>query len=141
MKMKDALYVQGLKNNILSISALDKKGFKVTFVDGKDLMSTKGNTIDDAVEIGVEEGGLYKLKGHTDSTLATNTINPCELWHKRLAHVYYKSLPIVSKLVTGLLEIQIEHGRVCKACAQGKSTNNPYPKSDSKAKGILDIIH
>ena len=33
-------------------------------------MWTKGKTIDDAVEIGVEEGGLYKLKGHTDSAMA-----------------------------------------------------------------------
>ena len=43
--------------------------------------------------------------------------------------------------MTGLLEIQIEHEGVCKICAQGKNTKNPYPKSDNKAKGILDIIH
>ena len=55
--MKDVLYVPGLKKNLLSISALDKKGFKVSFVDGKFLMWTTGKTIDDAVEIGVE-GGL-----------------------------------------------------------------------------------
>ena len=89
MKMKDVLYVPRLKKNLLSISALDKKGFRVSFVDGKVLMWTKGKSIDDVVEIGVEEGGLYKLKGHTDSTLATSTIKPCELWHKRLAHVHY----------------------------------------------------
>ena len=89
MKMKYVLYVPGLKKNLLSISALDNKGFKVAFVDGKVLMWTKGKTIDDAVDIGVEEGGLYNLKGHTDSTLSTSTINPCELWHKRLAHVHY----------------------------------------------------
>ena len=65
-------------------------------------MWTRGKTIDDAMDIGVEEGGLYKLKGHTDSTLATSTINPCELWHKRITDVHYKSLPIVSKVVTGL---------------------------------------
>ena len=35
MKMKEVLYVPGLKNNILSISALDKKGFIVSFVDGE----------------------------------------------------------------------------------------------------------
>ena len=102
MKNTEVLYVPGLKNNLLCISTLDKKGFRVAFVDGKVLMWTKGKTIDDAVEIGVEEGGLYKLKGHTDSALTTSTINPSELWHKRLAHVHYKSLPIVSKVVTSL---------------------------------------
>ena len=79
-------------------------------------MLTKGKTIDDAVEIEVEEGGLYKLKGHVDvdSTLITSTISPCELWHVVLAHIHFKSLLIVSKVVTGLPEIQIEHEGVCK---------------------------
>ena len=36
-------------------------------------------TIDDAVEIGIEEAGIYKLKGHADSDLTTSIINPCEL--------------------------------------------------------------
>ena len=78
-------------------------------------MWTKGKTIDDAVVIGVEEGGLYRLKGHVDSTLMTNTISPCELWYKRLAHIHYKALPIVSKVVIGLPDIQIDHEGVCKA--------------------------
>ena len=55
-KMKDFLYVLGLKKDLLSISALYRKGFRVSFVYGKVLMWTKGKTIDDTVEIGVEEG-------------------------------------------------------------------------------------
>ena len=55
MNIKYLLYVPGLTKNILTISALDKKGFRVAFVDGKFLMWTKGKTIDDAIEIGVEE--------------------------------------------------------------------------------------
>ena len=117
MKMKDVMYVPGLKKNLLFISALDKKSFGVAFVDGKVLMWTKGKTINEAVEIGFEEGGLYKLKGHTDSALATSTINPCELWDRWVAHVHYKYLPIVSKVVSGLPEVQIEHEGVCKGCA------------------------
>ena len=38
MKMKDVLFVPGLKKNILSISSLDAKGMRVAFVDGKVLM-------------------------------------------------------------------------------------------------------
>ena len=57
MKMKEVLYVPGLKKNLLSISALDKKGFRVSFVDGEFFMWPKGKTIDDAVVIGIEEGG------------------------------------------------------------------------------------
>ena len=66
------------------------------------------------------------MKGHTDLALVTSTINPCALWHGRLAHIHYKALPIVSKVVTSLPEIQIEHEGVCKGCAQGKNNKNPY---------------
>ena len=53
--------------------------------------SCEVKTIDDAVVIGVEEGGLYILKGHVDSTLMTSIISPCELWHIILAHIHYKA--------------------------------------------------
>ena len=36
LKMKDVLYVPSLKKNLLSISGLKKKGFRVTFVDGQE---------------------------------------------------------------------------------------------------------
>ena len=66
LKMKDVLYVPNLKKNLLSISALDKKGFRVAFIDGQVLMWPKGKNIEDAIIIGEEEGGLYKLKGHSE---------------------------------------------------------------------------
>jgi hypothetical protein len=61
--MKEVLYVPRLKKNLLSISALDEKGYIVAFVDGQVLMWPRGNNFDDVVVIGVQEGGLYKLKG------------------------------------------------------------------------------
>ena len=63
MKMKDVLFVPGLKKNLLSIYALDAKGIRVAFIDGQVLMWPNGKTIDDVVVIGEKEGGLYKLKG------------------------------------------------------------------------------
>jgi hypothetical protein len=83
MKMKDVLYVPGLIKNLLSISTLDKKGFKVAFIDGEVIMWPKGKTIEDAIVIGTEEGGLYELKGHSDVALTHSTKIPCELWHRR----------------------------------------------------------
>ena len=56
INMNEVLFVLGLKKNLLSISSLDKKGFRVAFVNGEVLMWTKGKPIDDAVVIGVEEG-------------------------------------------------------------------------------------
>ena len=105
MKMKEVLYVLGLKNNLLSISAIDKKGFRVSFVDGEVLMWPKGKTIDDAVVIGIEEGGIYKLKWNKDSSFTACTMIPCELWHRIISLVNYNTLPIVSKVVTCLPKI------------------------------------
>ena len=66
----------------------------------------RGKTLDDAVMIGVEEGGLYKLKGHSDSAMVHDIVNPSELWHRIFAYLKYKALLVVSKMVTGLPEIQ-----------------------------------
>jgi hypothetical protein len=42
-------------------------------------MWSKGKTIEYAVVIGTEEGGLYKLKGHSDVALTHSTEIPCEI--------------------------------------------------------------
>ena len=68
-------------------------------------MWPKGKTIDDAVVIGEQEGRLYKLKGHPEQALFNDTVEPSELWNRRLAHVHYRALPIASKVVEGLPKI------------------------------------
>ena len=126
--MKDVLYVPGLKKNLLSISALEKKGFRVAFIDGEVLMWAKGETLNEAIIIGKEENGLYKLKGHSEAAMTHAIENPCELWHRRLAHINYKALPYICKVVTGLPELKVDHEGVCNGCAQGKNIKNPFPK-------------
>jgi hypothetical protein len=124
MKMKDVLYIPGLTKNLLSISALEKKGFKVAFIDGEVLVW--GKTMEEAIVIGKEEGGLYKLKGHSEVAMTQSIENPCELWHRRSAHINYKALPYVSKAITGLPELKVDHEGVCNGCAQGKNIKNPF---------------
>jgi hypothetical protein len=72
ISIKDVLFVQGLKKNLLSISALEDKGFRVAFVDGQVLLWPKSSSIDSTTVIGVREGGLYKLKGHPEQALVHN---------------------------------------------------------------------
>jgi hypothetical protein len=67
--------------------------------------------------------------------------NPCELWHRRLAHINYKVLPYICKAVTGLPELKGDHKGVCNGCAQGKNIKNLFPKKDNKAEGVLELIH
>ena len=79
--MKDVLYVPVLKKNLLSISALDEKGMRVAFVNVQVIMWPKLKTIDDAIVIGEQDEGLYKLKGQLEQALVHESIEPSELWH------------------------------------------------------------
>ena len=63
-----------------------------------------------------------------------DTVEPNELWHRRLAHVHYRALPLARKVVEGLPEIQTKHDGICKGCAKGKNTKKTFPSSESKEK-------
>jgi hypothetical protein len=43
--------------------------------------------------------------------------------------------------VAGLPEIQIEYDGICRGCSFGKNTKGSFSSSDSRPKGILDLIH
>ena len=55
--------------------------------------------------------------------------------------MHYRALPLASKAIEGLPEIQEKHDGVCKGCAKGKKTKKTFPSGESKEKGILEIIH
>ena len=54
------------------------------------------------------------MKGHPEQALVHDTVEPNELWHRRLAHVYYIALPLARNLVEVLQEIKAKHEGVCK---------------------------
>ena len=81
------------------------------------------------------------MKGQPKHALVHDSVEPNELWHRKLAHVHYRALPLASKVVEGLSEMQTRHEGVCKGCAKWKNTKNTFPSGEIKAKGILEIIH
>ena len=91
--------------------------------------------------IGEQEGGLYRLKGQPEQALVHESIEPNKLWHRGIPHVHYRELPLAIKFVEGLPKIQAKHEGVCKGCVKGKNKKKTFPSSESKAKGILEIIH
>jgi len=82
------LFVPSLKKNLLSISTLEDKGFRVTFMDGKAFLWPKDGDMSLVDVIGVQEGGLYKLFGRPIQALY-------ELWHRSFGRLHYKALPNV----------------------------------------------
>ena len=75
-------------------------------------MWSKGKTLEDVVVVG--EGGLYKLKGHPETTLVHETTSSSELWHRFIADINYKALPYVRKVVFGLPDLKMDHEGTCK---------------------------
>jgi hypothetical protein len=96
--------------------------------------------MDYAQLIGVQENSLYRLTIRPVQALLHDTISLSELWHRRLSHLHYRSLPSPRKMVTGLPKIHIEHDGVCRGCSLGKNVKGSFLKSDTRSKGILDLI-
>ena len=59
-------------------------------------------------------------------------------WHTYLHHGAFN---VLKEIVTGLPELSVKHQGVCKGCALGKYAKTAFPSSDSRSKGILDLIH
>jgi hypothetical protein len=56
-----------------------------------------------------------------------DSISLSELWHRRLAHLHYRALPALGKMVTGLPALCVEHDGICRGCALGKNAKGSFP--------------
>ena len=93
------LYVEGLKHNLLSISQLCDKEFRVCF-DAIACHVIDSNT-NQVIYIGKRHENVYdihidEIKFHNESCLIVNDVNDSWLWHRRLGHY---SMNTLSKLV------------------------------------------
>jgi transposase InsO family protein len=141
LQLSEALYVPGMKRNLVSIFSLEGKGYKVTFSEGKILAWHKDSHMNYARVIGVRENNLYRFTIRPVQDLLHDTIVLSELWHKRLSHIHYRALPSLGKMVTSLPKIQVQHNGVCRGYSLGKNVKGSFLSSDNRSKGILDLIH
>ena len=109
---------------------MEDKGFKVAFIDGKVCIWQRNPT--DAFTLGFSVEGLYQIEGSTLGALTCDASLQSELWHRRFAHLHYKALPGVRKMVTGMPDFNMNHEGVCQGCATRKFTRRPFPSSESQ---------
>src|SRR3954470_2341235 len=142
----DVLLVEGLKHNLLSISQLCDKDFKVLFTNsGCTIEHTKKRYI---MFKGLRVNNIYMLnldevsKSNAKCLIALG--EDSWLWHRRLAHINFDLLnKVVTKdLVIGLLKIKFSKDHLCDACQKGKQT-----KVSFKSKNVvltsrpLELLH
>eukprot|EP00253_Pinus_taeda_P001425 PITA_01425 len=137
--LQDVLYVPDLKKNLVSISTMEDKGYKVAFSDGKVRVWKKN--FKDAFSLGFRVDSLYQVGGSPLGVMSCDTSLQSELWHRRFAHLHYKALPDVRKMVTGMTKFRLEQEGVCLGCAEGKLKRGPFPSCQSKTSDILQLVH
>jgi len=138
IKLTDVLYVPKLNANLLSVSRIIQKGHSITF-------DNRGCRIRDAkrkvVATAKLTNGMYKLNQLSAEAKLASTINTSNQWHKRLGHLHSKAMKALERgLATGIKLIG-EVDSPCVTCLEGKQTRLPFPRSNTKTKGILELIH
>ena len=69
--LQDVLYIPDLKKNLVSISAMEDKGYKVTFSDGK--IRIWKNNVKDAFTLGFRVDSLYPVNGSLLGVMSYDT--------------------------------------------------------------------
>ena len=110
LKMNDVLHVPRMTNNLVVVSALQDEGYDVTFLTGRVYIQKHKSS--ERIEIGICDGGLYILTTELLKALLHDTISLIELWHMRLAHLHYRSLPTLRKVSIGFPEFRDQHNGV-----------------------------
>jgi hypothetical protein len=100
--LRNVLHVPSLENNHVSISCVEDKGNRISFVDGKVLSWHKDSSIENSRVIGSCEGNLYRLLEQNEESLVHDEVNPNELWHRRYTHINYQELPFLRKMAEGI---------------------------------------
>ena len=137
--LQDVLYVPDLKKNLVSISSMEDKGYKVAFSNGK--VRAWKNNIKNAFTLGFRVDSLYQVKGSPLGFMYCDTSLQFQLWPRRFARLHYKALPDVRKMVTGMPEFRLEQEGVCPRCAEGKLKRGPFPSSQRNTSDILQLVH
>ena len=61
LKVSDVLYVPGMRKNLISISALEDRGYEILFRGGQELIYPRGAPTDSTRVIGVRHAKVYKF--------------------------------------------------------------------------------
>ncbi|PPR84446.1 hypothetical protein GOBAR_AA36262 [Gossypium barbadense] len=140
--LTDVRHIPEMKKNLISLSTLDKKGFRYS-AEGGVLKVFSGAL---TVIRGNLERGLYFLDGSSVTGVAGVSSSDdldsdtTKLWHMRLGHMSERGLSVLSK--RGLLSGQCT-GKLnfCEHCVFGKQTRVKFSTGIHKTKGTVDYFH
>ena len=139
------MLVDGLKDNILSISQLCDKDFKVIFESFHCIIKDSQN--DKIIFMGHRNENVYTidiLKYEVHNRYFSSMHDESWLWHRRLGHVNMNLITQLNKneLVRGLPKISFEKDKVCEACQMGKQIKTSFKnKNFISTSRPLELLH
>nr|KYP31345.1 Retrovirus-related Pol polyprotein from transposon TNT 1-94 [Cajanus cajan] len=145
--IENVLLVEGLKHNLLSISQLSDKGFKIEFDNTCCLICDKktkeirfiGKRIDNIYMLDLENS----IAISNTKCLITKEDN-IWLWHRRAADIHMDHLNKLSRkeLVIGLPKLKFSKEKLCDACQKGKQVKASFKsKNQISTTRPLQLIH
>ena len=141
--LTDVRYVPSLMKNLISVGALESKGFTVIAKDGVMKIISGALVIMKGIR---KSNNLYYYHGSTIIGTAAVTSSDdqefevAKLWHMRLGHPGEKSLKLL--IDQGLLKgVHAHKLDFCEHCVKGKQTRVKFGTAIHNTKGILDYVH
>ncbi|CAM8903535.1 unnamed protein product [Rhodiola kirilowii] len=137
--IQNVRWVPHLRRNLLSESALDKIGCKITTYKGIREVSRDGRVVIKSVE----KGGLYYVVTSPEINISDDKSSPTlentKKWHSRLGHIGNKGLTYLSK--SGLIDCKPTDLKFCETCVFGKKSAHPFNKSTFTVNKPLEYVH
>ena len=123
-QIKNVLYVNGLKHDLLSISQLFEKGFKNEFNKNSHVICEAITS--EVVQIGKRLGNIYMLNiehaSFHELSCLLSKIDDSWLQYRRAAYMNMHHLNHLVKkdLVIGIPKLKFQKNKLCEACQKGK---------------------
>ena len=143
--IKNVLLVDNLTHNLLSISQLCDKDFRVVFESSK--CSIENASTNEVIFVGERKDNVYVIDVDSfDSKNKCLTVmnDNSWLWHRRLGHASMDSISkLVRKdLVVGLPSIPFVKDKLCDACQFGKQIKTSFhSKKEISTSRPLQLLH
>ncbi|KAL5544086.1 hypothetical protein UlMin_007870 [Ulmus minor] len=143
--IENVLHVENLSYNLMSVSQLCDKGFRVVFESSKCFIMD--SVSDEIIFVGKRFDNVFTIDINVAKDVEkcfVSISNESWLWHRRLGHANMDLLNKLStkQLVKGLPSVTFQKDKVCDACEFGKQI-----KSSFKSKKIistsrpLELLH
>lgn len=143
--LTEALLVEGLTANLISISQLCDLNLHVNFTRDKCVVINEEH--DELMKGTRFQDNCYMWSPVKDSQVTKcllSNVDEVELWHQKLGHLNLKSMhKIVSEKATvGLPELKIVEGKICGDCQIGKQVKKSHKMVQHLTTSrVLELLH